>query len=166
MVQWPPGDVLQGCNLLFLCTHFPQICLFICWFSEFPRVLFWQKKKPQRGVFFVLERLRLSAIVIAKKVFPARESKNEERTMPQSSVPTCSNYLKLPLNRVIFHMLLTAAPQICKLWLHWISTEAAIGREVSLTALWWIAVCLIVECQCKMVSLQRNPCFLILQDWH
>lgn len=113
-------DVLHCCNLPLLCTHFYQICLCSWWFSTFTRenVEDWQEQKKCGLV-----------TVIAKHIFQARKDKSEERTMSESSMPSYTNYLKLPPNSVIFHKLPATAKQRCMLWLHWLSLEVANSRE-------------------------------------
>lgn len=107
--------------------------------------------------------------VITKYVFQPRKRENERRTMPQSCKPSCSNFLKLPLNRVIFHMLLAAAPQRYKLWLHWISIEAAYSVEFGISVqpclLDITIICLLYEGFIS-VWLMNVKGSVILRDWH
>jgi len=128
-------------------THFPKSPSSVVDFPHFPECLLTRL----RDVCFLC--WRDCVFFQSKKVRVRREQCHRA-----VAVAPQSNYLKLPVNRVIFQMLLATVPQRCKLWLHWISTGATIGREVSLTARWWIALWMIVECQdVKLVNLRSNP---------
>lgn len=117
---------------IFVYTHFAQIFMFSCWFSRFPRVPF---DKPQRGVFFVLNGLC---------VFQARKVRVRRGQCYRAACPVVQITSNYPSTGLYFRCYW----QQLKLWLHWISSEAAIGREISLTIPSWIALWMIVECQC------------------
>lgn len=51
---------------------------------------------------------------------------------------------------------------LCYIWLR----RLWVDKLVSLPLLWWISPCMMSEHQCKMVSLKRRLCSLILNDWH
>lgn len=150
MVQWFPGDALQCCNLLFVYPLNPNSPVMWLIFQISQSTL-WQD--TERCVLCAGKTAL--AIVIVKNVFQARKSKGKERTMPQSSMHFW-NYHKIPLNRVVLLMLLATAPQSCRN----IEFLLRLTLVVSLATLWWITICMIVDCQCKMISLQRNLHFL------